>query len=462
METQAVRIGCGSSCDECRLEEAVRLAASGLVDYLVFDRLSEWVTAHHHLERHRTGEPVFDPDFKRYMEALLPIALRNGVKIVTNAGGDDPEAALASAEDLAVELGIELRIVAPRSERLLDLVRSLDPIVLETGKRLSELEREAIGVSVYRGGRQVSDGLDAGADLVITNRVGDSALYLGALVHGHGWEWTDWDTLARGMGVGHLLECGPQVTGGCFAAPPYKIVPNLASVGLPYAEVRSDGSAVITKMPETGGMVTVRTCKEQLLYEVGDPARYMHDDVIVDFTTTRLSEDGHDRVRVEGTSGLPRPPQLKALVSTLGGFMAEAYILMAGADALARAELVVDVVRDRIRICGLEPIDLRLSVVGAGSTCGVLRDPMVTIREVMLHAAARFETREEAELFAVSPSGPVRAASDVYGPAGTNRARSLAPQVAEIAAAYSVLLPRDALPEPSLRIIDTRAQALSR
>ncbi len=256
-----VRVGCGSSCAACRLEEAVRLAESDMVDYLAFDRLAERTTAELQLRRLRGGSAI-DPQFEAYMETLLPLAARHGVRLISNAGGDDPEAALEIALGVCQRLGLaDLKVAAMRTEDPLPTVLELDPVIVETGETVSSLEGEIIGATAYFGGRQIVEGLELGADLVITGRVGDSTLYLGPMIYEHGWSWKDWDVLARGMALGHMMECGGQVTGGYFASPPYKIVPGLARIGLPYAEVDPDGNGVVTKLEGTGGMVTVPICK---------------------------------------------------------------------------------------------------------------------------------------------------------------------------------------------------------
>ncbi len=457
-DSHYVRIGCGSSCESDRIEEAVRLANSGLLDYIVFDRLSEWVTAYQHLDSYRTNRPIFDPEFGEYLGALVPAVASKGVRVITNAGGNEPEAALEVAEQTVAALGIPVSLSAPRTVDYLDIVLEVDPVVLETGERVSQLPREPIGASVYFGARQVAASLDLGADVVITGRVGDSALYLGALVHSYGWRWDDWDLLASGLAVGHMLECGPQVSGGYFAAPPYKVVPNIASVGLPYAEVAADGSAVITKLEETGGMVSLRTCKEQMLYEVGDPARYIHSDAVVDLTTTTLEEVGTDRVRIAGTCGAPRPDTVKAMVTTTNGFLAEGYVVFSGSDCIARAELSAQMLRDRLDTCGLEPLELRLGYIGANSSFPEWDPHAVAARDLMLHVAGRFETLAEATFFGTHSSGPLRGIYDCYGAAGSAIARRLVPQIGEVAATYSVLLPREAVPEPEVVMVDRDGQ----
>jgi hypothetical protein len=444
-----LHIGCGSSCAACRLDEAVRLAESGVVSYLAFDRLAERTTAHLQLEKWKGGS-LIDPEFETYMEQLLPLATQNDIKLISNAGGDDPESAVEAALRVARRLRLDdIKVASVRTHDPLPIVRDFDPVVVETGEPLSHLDGEVIGASVYFGAGQIVEGLDLGADLVITGRVGDSTLYLGPMIHEFGWSWDDWDTLASGMGLGHMMECGGQVTGGYFASPPYKVVPGLARLGLPYAEVDASGTGIITKLPETGGLVNVPICKEQMLYEVGNPAQYIHPDVIVDFTTTTLVQEGPDRVRVSGTSGHPRPETLKVLVVVLEGYLGECFVQFGGSDAMSRAQLAVEVMNDRMRLRDVKPREFRVAYLGVDSLFSPWGDsPDFTPREISVHLAGRFDTREQAEWFA---DDCTVAASNHYGPAAGTCGRRVLP-VEEIANTYTVLIPRDALPAPDVFI----------
>ncbi|HBY99242.1 MAG TPA: ABC transporter substrate-binding protein [Chloroflexi bacterium] len=443
-----LRVGCGSSCAACRPEEAVRLAESGIVDYLVFDRLAERTTAELVLRKSKGGR-AFDPEFEIYLRALLPVCVEKGIKLVTNAGGEDPEGALDLALSVCRDLGLTgTRIAAMKNSNVLEAVSQQDPTVLETGEPLSALEGEILGATAYFGAQSIVEGLDGGATLVITGRVGDSTLYFGPMVYEYEWPWNNWDLLGRGMGVGHVMECGPQVTGGYFASPPYKTVPDLARVGLPYAEVQPNGDAVITKLPETGGVITVPVVKEQLLYEVGNPARYIHPDVVVDFTTTTLEQVGTDRVRITGTTGHPRPETLKVLVTVKEGYIGESYIQFGGTDALDRAKLSAQLVQDRLAVMGIQPQEFRAAYIGIDSLFAPWgKDPVVP-REVMLHVAGRFEAREEAERFVWDC---FMGAGNHYGPAGGTPGRNLMP-IDETPSVYTVLVPRETIEEPAVVI----------
>ncbi len=444
-----LRIGCGSSCHACRIPLAVDLARSGAVQYLAFDRQAERTTADAHLQKTRGGR-AFDPEFEAYLEALLPHTLEHGIKWVTNAGGEDPEGALEAAVATCRRLGFEnVRISTVENDDPLDAIRALNPTVLETSEPLSSLEGEIIGATVYYGAQQIVSGLAAGADIVITNRVGDSTLYLGPMIYEFGWAMDDWDRLARGMAVGHQMECGPHATGGYFASPPYKDVPNLARVSLPYAEVEPDGDAVITKLPEGGGTVTVPILKEQMLYEVGDPSCYVHPDVIVDWTTAHLEQVGPDRVRMSGVSGHPRPDTLKALIIVKNGYVGEAYLMFGGSDCLDRARASAELMRERLSVMEIEPMEFRVAYIGIDSLFPPWGEEPIVPREVMLHVAGRFRTREEAEEY----EWDCFKTGGCFGLAGATAGRSM-PPIDDMPAMYSVLIPADVFSEPKLLVVD--------
>jgi hypothetical protein len=240
--------------------------------------------------------------------------------------------------------------------------------------------------------------LEAGADVVIAGRMADPSLFLAPIVHRYGWARDDWQRLGAGTLVGHLLECGMQVTGGYFADPGAKDVPNLAYCGYPYADVEESGAATLTKLAEAGGIVSAETVKEQMLYEVHDPTRYLTPDVTADFSRVRLSEPKRDHVAVAGASGTTRPLQLKVTIGFDGGVLAEAGVSYAGPNAQARARLARDIVAERMRkLHGYEG-PLRLDLEGIDSLHGTALERPTDSRDVRLRAALRSTRREDAEL----------------------------------------------------------------
>src|SRR5579872_4396035 len=230
----------------------------------------------------------------------------------------------------------------------------------------------------------MAEALRSGADVVITGRASDPALFLAPIVHAFGWPMEDWNLLGKGIVAGHLLECAGQVTGGYFADPPYKNVPDPARLGFPIGEVGEDGSLVITKVAGSGGAVTARTCKEQLLYEVHDPRQYIQPDVVADFSEVKVEEIAPDRVRVSGGRGARRTDTLKVSVGYVDSFIGEGQISYAGPGALARGQLALEIVRERLKLTGVAASELRFELIGVESLHGA---------EVSAHANEPYEVR---------------------------------------------------------------------
>ena len=269
--------------------------------------------------------------------------------------------------------------------------------MLETGTPLSTLASTLISAEVYQGAEPIAQALREGAHIVVTGRVADPSVFMAPMMAEFGWDAMDHVRLGQGNGIGHLLECGAQVTGGYFSDPGFKDVPEPWNLAFPIAEVSPDGSAVLTKVAGTGGMIDLRTVKEQLLYEVHDPANYLTPDVVVDFTTAKLEQLGPDRVRVSGISGKPRTPTLKASVGCIEGFIGEDMFFYAGPGALRRAQLAKRILEERFRIVGLQAEELRIDFLGMNAIHGAATpadwpEPY----EIAVRVAARTRTREEA------------------------------------------------------------------
>jgi hypothetical protein len=367
-----VRLGAGAGYSGDRIEPAMELAERAEIDYLIFECLAERTIALAQQERKRDPARGFDPFLEARMRAVLATCRRRDIRIVTNAGAAHPIAAATLVRALAGELGLAgLRVAAVIGDDVLHLAR--DGALRDARDRAFELPDGVLSANVYLGVDPIVEALAGGADVVITGRVADPSLFLAPLVHELGWRLDDWTRLARGTIAGHLLECAGQVTGGYFADPGCKDVPGLARLGFPIGEVMDDGSIVITKLPDTGGCVTTRTCAEQLLYEVHDPAAYATPDVVADITGATVEPDGEDRVRVRGVEGHRRPRALKVSVGHRDGWIGEGQISYAGPGAEARARLALKVVRERPRIAGVAHSELRLDLIGVNALHGTCR-----------------------------------------------------------------------------------------
>jgi len=391
--SRVVRIGAGAGYSGDRIEPAIELAERAHIEYLVFECLAERTIALAQQERRRDPARGYDPFLEARMRGVLPACRRRGIRVITNAGAANPVAAARMVAGIARELGLSgLRIAAVVGDDVLDLVQrqasEKDGLRDESGDRLSA--ESIVSANAYLGVEPIVDALAHGADVVITGRVADSSLFLAPLVHEHGWSADDWTRRARGAVAGHLLECAGQVTGGYFADPTFKDVPGLAQLGFPIGEVDVDGAITVTKLNGTGGHVTVRTCTEQLLYEMHDPRAYLTPDVCVDISEATITELAPDRVRVEGVAGRERPAQLKVSVGHSDGCVGEGQISYAGPGAVARGRLALEIVAERLRLTKVQHDELRLDLIGVNALHGeALSAGMGEPYEVRARVAAR-------------------------------------------------------------------------
>ncbi|EON14039.1 acyclic terpene utilization AtuA family protein [Pandoraea sp. SD6-2] len=432
-----IRIGAGAGYSGDRIEPAVELAARGALDYLVFECLAERTIAIAQQARRKDPQAGYDPLLEARMTAVLPAAMRNGVRIVSNMGAANPLAAARKTAEIARKLGLGgVKIAAVTGDDVLDVVLQSDAKFEETGESVASYRKQIVSANAYLGATAIVDALAAGAQIVLTGRVADPSLFAAPLIHEFGWRMDDWDRLGQATVVGHLLECAGQVTGGYFADPGYKDVPDLAKLGFPIGEVSADGSVVITKVPQAGGRVTQATCKEQLLYEIHDPRRYLQPDVVADFSEVRVAEEAPDRVRVTGGRGTPRTDTLKVSVGYVDGFIGEGQISYGGPGAVARARLAIEIVRERLALTGVQTGELRFDVIGVDSLYGKTLDSLnAEPHEVRVRVAGRTTSAEQA----------VRIGNEVEtlytnGPAGGGGATK---SVREVLAVQSVLLPRE-------------------
>lgn len=440
METIAVGCGAGFSGDRCDAAPPVvrTLIERGGPAALMFENLAERTLAHQQLARRTDASRGYEPLLQDYLRPVLADCLRHRIAIVGNFGAANPQGAARAILDLAAELGLP----APR-------------IGIVEGDDLSDprgraLVREQLGgdfdearfvcANAYQGAFEIAQALRDGAQVVVTGRVADPSLALGPVIAHYGWTPTDWDALAGATMAGHLLECGAQVSGGYFADPGHKDVPGLEDVGFPIAEIAADGSCIITKASGTGGLVDERTVKEQLLYEVHDPAAYLTPDVVADITQATVTALGPDQVKLAGVRGHPRPPTLKALAYFDGGWLGEAEISYAGPNAQARARLAMEVMQRRMG----QRMPLRFDLIGVLSILGddgnrlLQALPGGESRDVRLRVASRHEDVREIDLL-------LREVTALWtgGPAGGGGVRAAKRQRLS---SRACLIPREHLP----------------
>jgi hypothetical protein len=423
---KSIRIGAGAGYAGDRIDPAADLVEGGGLDYIVFECLAERTIALAQQTRKARPELGYDPMLAARMRRILPLCRNSGTRLVSNMGAANPLAAAGRTREVAEEAGLSgLRITAICGDDVLGVFEAGefdDAELLETGEPVSSLRDRMVSANAYIGCAPIVDCLRERADVVLGGRIADPSLFLGPLMHEFGWAPDDWPNLGAGTLVGHLLECAGQLTGGYFADPPYKVVPDLARLGFPYAEVRSDGTAEYRKLEGTGGLLSEATCKEQLLYEIHDPARYLTPDVTADFSNVKLKARGPDCVFASGATGAARPDQLKVSIGYSDGFIGEGQISYAGGGAMDRAELAIEVVRDRLNALGCRIGELRTETMGGNSV-------------VRVRIAGRTESAEEADLI-----GATVEALYTNGPAGGGGVvRSVRP----VLAIASALIPRE-------------------
>jgi hypothetical protein len=386
------------------LDAPRRQVEGGPVDYLMLDYLAEVTMSILQKQKERDPALGYARDFVGAVESVVPALVDRGVRIIANAGGVNPAACATAVRAVLARHGADkVRIGIVSGD---DLLPRLDELIasghalahMETGAALATVRDRVLSANAYLGSRPIVEALKQGAQIVITGRSTDTALTMAPLRFAFGWADDDWDRLAAGIIAGHIIECGAQCSGGnCLFD--WRSIPNLADVGYPIVEGNADGSFIVTKHPGTGGRVTVPTITEQLLYEMGDPRSYITPDVVADFTTIQLAQDGPDRVRVSGIKGRPATDKLKVSVAYRSGFKAVGTLVYSWPDALEKAQLADRVLRERLDRLGLKFEKVLTEFVGANATHGPLTPPAGDAPEVQLRVGVRSGDRATVERF---------------------------------------------------------------
>ena len=366
MKRETLRLGGGAGFSADRVDAAGQLVEKGALDYIIFECIAERTLALGHQERKNDPDKGYTPWLERRFEAVLPLCVENGTRVITNMGVANPPAAARGTLEIAKKLGLTpFRAAYVEGDDVAHLISS-ETELPELGCTVGDVDAPMIAANAYLGVEAILPSLDLDVPVIITGRVADPSLFVAPMVHTFGWRLDDWPRLGSATVVGHLLECAAQVTGGYFADPGVKHVPDLAYVGFPLAEVSPDGNAVITKVPEAGGCVTLQTVREQLLYEVHDPEAYISPDVVADFSTTQ--------------------------------YAAEAEISYAGPGAKERARLAGEIVAERMRHVHEFDGDLRIDLIGVNALHGSAVDRSSSAEDVRLRATLRTPDRDRAEL----------------------------------------------------------------
>lgn len=434
-----IRIGSGAGFGNDRFLPAVDLLRDGELDFLCLECLAERTVAMAQQQKLMNPDKGYNSYLVRRMEPLLPLAFKKHVKIITNMGGANVKKAVEKLAEIAEKHQLKgLKIIGVEGNDVFENLKKYEDLPLMEREGCLRDIAEPVAANAYVGCEPIVEALKRGADVVITGRCADPALFLAPLVYSFGWDMKDYDMMGRGTVVGHLFECADQVSGGNFAIPGEKDVERLWDIGFPYADVLEDGTAYISKVAGTGGRVDVQTCTEQLVYEIHDPTKYLTPNCVADFSHVRLEQDGPDRVKVTGATGYERPETLKVSVGYKDGYIGSAGLSYGGHKCYERAVLAAKTLETIIRrdYCTDE---LKVDIIGYNSLFpreyelgypgGV--EPL----ELRVRVAARARDRETLELIANEVD-----ALTIGGPANCG---GLARSIKELVAVPSILIPRE-------------------
>ncbi len=441
---RTVRIGNGQGFWGDSVDAGVELVQGGPIDYIGLDYLAEVTLSIMMRQKLRNPDLGYATDFIGFVRRVLPAARERGIRILTNAGGLNPHACRRRIFAMARELGITgLRVGVVEGDdvlaRLPALIAAGHPLAnMDTGEPLAPHVDRLMSANAYLGARPVCAALAQGAQIVLCGRITDTALALAPMIHEFGWGEEEWDLLAAGTIAGHILECGAQCTGGNYSR--WWEVPDLWNVGYPIVEARADGTFVVTKHRGTGGMVTLGTVGEQLLYEMSDPRAYITPDCVADFTSIQLREDGADRVAVSGIRGGPKTPFLKVSASYLAGYKTSGQVTISGPRAVAKAELAADIVWRRLERAGFVfPPECRsVELLGTGVCLPGILPEVSEPPEVVLRLGVRDADADRVARFGLEIAPLITA-----GPPGVTGFAGGRPKPQEVMAYWPALLARE-------------------
>ena len=452
---KTIRIANGQGFWGDSLEAPVQLVERGPIDYLTLDYLAEITMSIMQKQRARDPRFGYAHDFVGVMARILPACVEKNIKVVANAGGVNPHACAAAVAEAARKLGlagkVNIGIVAGD-----DIMGKLDDLIdegillenMEDGEPLSAIRDRVQSANVYFGAAPIAEALELGAQIIITGRCTDTGLTLGPMIHEFKWASDDWDRLASGTIAGHVIECGAQCTGGNCQVD-WKSIPDLWNIGYPIVEANQDGTFSVTKHHGTGGRITVAGIIEQLMYEMGEPTRYITPDCISDFTTVQLEQAGKDAVRVSGIKGHPATDSYKVSISYSAGYKAVGSLVYSWPEAYDKAKAADAILRRRLEALGLKFDKVHSEIIGAGALHGELAGPgSPDLPEVLLRVGVRSDNKSALERFVkeLAPLG-------LNGPPTVCGLGSGRPKVEEIVAYWPALMSKSEI-TPRVEIIE--------
>lgn len=452
---EKVRVASGQGFWGDLLTAPVEQVRGGQIDYLMLDYLAEVTMSIMQKQRARDPGAGYARDFISLMREILPDCVEKNIKVLSNAGGVNVEGAAGAIAETAKELGLSGKVkigvvtgddILPRLEEFLASGVAINN--METGEPLAAILDKVQSANVYLGARPLVEALDKGAQIIVGGRLTDTGLTLAPLMHEFGWSFEDWNKVATGTIAGHIIECGAQCSGGNCQFD-WQNIPDLANVGFPIVEAFPGGEFVITKHEGTGGRVNIPSVKEQLLYEMGDPHEYITPDVVADFTTIHLKDDGEDRVRVYGIEGKPNTEFYKVSIAYSAGWKAVGTLVYAYPDAYEKAKLADKILRARLEKLGLKFDVILTEFVGVNATHGHLAgEPPRDIPEVQLRFGVRGQNKADVERFTKELAPLI-----LTGPPAVTGFAGGRPKVEEIMAYFPALLPKTLI-ETKVEIIE--------
>lgn len=452
---QNVRVASGQGFWGDLLTAPVDQVRGGQIDYLMLDYLAEVTMSILQKQRSRDAKAGYARDFVSLMREIIPDCVDRGIKVLSNAGGVNVEGCATAIRDAAQELGYggKLTIGVVTGD---DILGRLDEFAelgheitnMETGEPLSDVRDKVQSANVYLGAAPLVEALDRGAQMVVGGRLTDTGLTLAPLMHEFGWSFDDWDKIAAGTIAGHIIECGAQASGGNCQYD-WKNIPDMANVGFPIVDASPSGEFIVTKHENTGGRVSVQSVKEQLLYEMGDPAAYITPDVVADFASIHLEDAGQNRVRVFGIRGKPNTEYYKVSIAYSAGWKSVGTLVYSWPDAYEKAKAADQILRSRIERLGLNFDTILTEFVGVNATHGKLAgEPSADIPEVQLRVGVRGQSKADVERFTKEIAPLI-----LTGPPAVTGFAGGRPKVEEIMAYFPALIPKSLI-ETKVEIVE--------
>jgi hypothetical protein len=436
-----VRIGNGQGFWGDSIDAPVHLAKGGPLDYLTLDYLAEVTLSIMQRQKLKNPQAGYARDFLDMVKRILPEITEKGIKVITNAGGVNPQSCREKLIELAAASGKNIKIGVIQGDDIFPDLKALigkgiDFKNIDTGESIDSIIDKVYSANVYINSFTIAEALEQGAQIVLAGRVSDPGLALGPCIYEYGWKETDFNLLASGTLAGHITECGAQCTGGNYSD--WKSVPDLAGVGYPIIEMQADGQFCITKHKGTGGLVNRETVGEQILYEMGDPAHYISPDVCVDFTSFNLTDKEKNRVSVENVKGFEATDTYKVSISYFAGYKASGQLTISGPDALEKAKLTAQIIWERLSKAGYTFEDTSTEFLGVSSCHGEINAQPEQINEVVLRLGVRDQNKDKVNRF-----GKEIAPVITSGPPGVTGFSGGRPKAQEIVAYWPALIPKE-------------------